>query len=187
MLPKLLAVVVPEFPTIAPAFATPSAIAVIVLALALTAVGFVNARRTARVLRVDVPLAGLPDALHGFSIAQISDIHVGATIKNAYVRAIVDRVNGLEADLIAITGDVVDGSVEHLAEHTRPLGELRARHGAFVVTGNHEYYSGADAWVSDVQDVIFPVQQVEGRGFDIGEQVVEPPGLPSGRTRSTPH
>ena len=132
-----------------PALETPSAIAVIALALALTAVGFVNARRTARVVHVDVPLADLPVALHGFTIAQISDIHVGATIKQAYVRAIVDRVNGLGADLVAITGDVVDGSVDHLAEHTRPLAELRARHGAYVVTGNHEYYSGAAQWVRE--------------------------------------
>jgi predicted MPP superfamily phosphohydrolase len=130
----------------APAFRSASAIGVIVLALALTAIGFVNARRTARVLRVDVPLAGLPSALHGFTIAQISDIHVGPTIKHAYVRAIVERVNGLDADLIAITGDVVDGGVDHLGAHTRPLADLRARHGAFVVTGNHEYYSGAAEW-----------------------------------------
>ena len=132
-----------------PALTTPSAIAVIAAALALTAVGFVNARRTARVVRVDVPLAGLPPALHGLTIAQISDIHVGATIKQAYVRAIVERVNGLDADLVAITGDVVDGSVDHLAEHTQPLAKLRARHGAFVVTGNHEYYSGAAQWMDE--------------------------------------
>ena len=129
-----------------PAFRTASALAVIVLALALTAIGFVNARRTARVVRVDVPLAGLPAALSGFTIAQISDIHVGPTIKHAYVRAIVERVNGLDADLVAITGDVVDGGVDHLGTHTRPLADLRARYGAFVVTGNHEYYSGAAAW-----------------------------------------
>lgn len=129
--------------------ATPTAIGVLGAALALTLIGFVNARRTARVVRVDIPLPGLPAALAGFTIAQISDIHVGATIKRAYVAAIVDRVNALAADLIAITGDLVDGSVPQLAADTAPLAELKARHGAYVVTGNHENYSGAPAWLAE--------------------------------------
>jgi predicted MPP superfamily phosphohydrolase len=132
-----------------PPLATISAIAVLVSAAALTQVGFVNARRVARVVRVDIPLAGLPSPLAGFTIAQISDIHVGATIKRDYVAAIVERVNSLGADLIAITGDVVDGSVQQLASHTAPLAGLVARHGAYVVTGNHEYYSGAPAWIDE--------------------------------------
>jgi predicted MPP superfamily phosphohydrolase len=126
-----------------------TAMAVLVSALLLTLIGFVNARRIARVVRVDIPLADLPPALDGFTIAQLSDIHVGATIKRDYVAAIVDRVNSLGADLIAITGDVVDGSVSQLAPHTAPLARLKARHGAYVVTGNHEYYSGAAAWMEE--------------------------------------
>ena len=126
-----------------------SAAAVPVVALLICAIGFVNARRRARVVDVDVPVEGLPPALEGFTIVQISDIHVGPTIKHRYVAAIVDAVNALDADVIAVTGDVVDGSVERLASHAAPLGALRARHGAFVVTGNHEYYSGADAWVAE--------------------------------------
>lgn len=128
-----------------------SAIAVPLLAALATLIGLVNARRRARVVEVDVPLAGLPRALHGFIIVQISDIHVGPTIKRGYLDAIVDAVNGLEADMIAVTGDLVDGSVEQLAVHTAPLGRLSARHGAYFVTGNHEYYSGAAAWVAELQ------------------------------------
>ncbi|NTV11202.1 MAG: metallophosphoesterase [Zoogloea sp.] len=123
-----------------------TAVAVPVLALLVTLTGFVNARYRTRVVEVDIPLAGLPAALDGFTIVQISDIHVGATIKRDYVEMVVDRVNSLDADLIAVTGDVVDGSVRELAHHTEPLARLRARHGAFFVTGNHEYYSGAPAW-----------------------------------------
>ena len=134
---------------IGPSLATPSAVGVLVVALLLTLIGFVNTRRVARVVHVDIPLADLPAALNGFTLVQISDIHVGPTIKGDYVRAIVERVNGLNADLIAITGDVVDGRVEHLSEHTAPLAMLAARHGAFVVTGNHEYYSGAEAWMAE--------------------------------------
>ncbi|MFB0934697.1 MAG: metallophosphoesterase, partial [Propionivibrio sp.] len=114
-----------------------------------TLVGFVNARRVARVVHVDIPLPGLPAPLAGFTIVQLSDIHAGPTIKRDYVAAIVRHANHLGADLIAITGDVVDGNVAQLAAHTAPLAELNARHGVFVVTGNHEYYSGAPAWIEE--------------------------------------
>lgn len=125
--------------------------AVPLLTLAFTAIGFVNARMPARVRRVDIPIAGLPRALHGFSIAQISDLHVGPTIKRDYVEAIVDKVNALGADAIAITGDLVDGSVPQLAEHTQPLSRLAARDGVYFVTGNHEYYSGVHAWIAELE------------------------------------
>jgi predicted MPP superfamily phosphohydrolase len=128
-----------------------SAIAVPLVALAVTAIGFVNARRLARVVRVEVPIDGLPAPLHGYSIAQISDIHVGPTIKRPYLNAIVNRVNGLKADAIAITGDLVDGSVQRLALHTEPLRRLAAPDGTFFVTGNHEYYSGAEQWVAELR------------------------------------
>ncbi|RZI65828.1 MAG: metallophosphoesterase [Variovorax sp.] len=128
-----------------------SAVAVPLLASTASLIGFFNARRTARVLRVDVPIAGLPRALIGFSIVQLSDIHVGPTIKRGYIQRIVDAANKLEADAIAITGDLVDGSVAELREHIAPLAGLRARHGTFVVTGNHEYYAGAHAWIAELR------------------------------------
>ncbi|MEP6964892.1 MAG: metallophosphoesterase, partial [Polaromonas sp.] len=106
---------------------------------------------TAAVVRVDVPIRGLPPAWHGFTVVQISDIHVGPTIRRPYLRRIVDRVNALEADLVAITGDLVDGQVSELAAHVAPLADLRSRHGTYFVTGNHEYYSGADAWIEELR------------------------------------
>jgi predicted MPP superfamily phosphohydrolase len=128
-----------------------SAMGVMALTPAITLVGFVMARRVAPVVNVNVPLAGLPKELEGFTIAQITDIHVGQTIKRNFVEAIVDRVNLLHADMIAITGDVADGSVPDLAHHTEPLTRLASRHGTYFVTGNHEYYSGADAWIRELE------------------------------------
>jgi predicted MPP superfamily phosphohydrolase len=134
-----------------PAFTHASAVAVPLAALAVTLIGFVNARRVARVVKVEVPIAGLPHALNGYTIAQITDIHVGPTIKRAYLNAIVNRVNGLKPDAIAITGDLVDGSVRRLSLHTEPLKRLAARDGTFFVTGNHEYYSGALEWIAELR------------------------------------
>jgi len=130
---------------------TYTALTVPVLAGLFTLIGFINARRAARVRTVEVPIIDLPAALHGFTIAQISDLHVGPTIKRDYVDAIVDAVNRLEADLIAVTGDLVDGSVAQLAHHTQPMSRLTARHGTYFVTGNHEYYSGARAWIAELR------------------------------------
>jgi predicted MPP superfamily phosphohydrolase len=134
-----------------PALLPDSAAAVVGLALLVSVIGYFNARGLARVVEVDVPIPNLPEALHGFTIAQISDIHVGPTIKKPYLDRIVDRVNQLQADAVAVTGDLVDGTVRELADHTAPLGRLSARHGAFVVTGNHEYYSGAEAWIAELR------------------------------------
>jgi predicted MPP superfamily phosphohydrolase len=128
-----------------------SAEAVPVAALLATAIGFMNARRIARVVEVEVPIAGLPQALDGFTIAQISDVHVGPTIRREYVQGIVDSVNRLDADIVAITGDLVDGSVPQLREHVAPLAQLKGRHGVFFVTGNHEYYSGALPWMEEMR------------------------------------
>jgi uncharacterized protein len=130
---------------------TPSAQATLLLTLFMTSAGMIIARRRPAIVEVRIPVAGLPPALHGFSIAQISDVHVGPTIKRGFVEGIVRRVNELNADLIAVTGDLVDGSVQQLSVHTAPLAGLAARHGAFFVTGNHEYYSGERAWTAEIR------------------------------------
>jgi uncharacterized protein len=132
---------------------TTTAVAVPLLGLAATLWGFWNARRTARVVQVDVPIVGLPVALHGFTVAQISDIHVGPTIRKEYLQRIVVRVNALGADMVAITGDLVDGRVADLHRHVAPLSDLKSTHGTFFVTGNHEYYSGAHAWIDELRRI----------------------------------
>jgi predicted MPP superfamily phosphohydrolase len=152
------------------AFARPSAFGVPLLAFLVTLVGLVNARRVARVVEVEVPIAGLPAAFEGYSIVQISDIHVGPTIKRGYLNAIVTKVNALQPDAIAITGDLVDGSVHRLGLHTAPLERLSAPDGAFFVTGNHEYYSGANEWIAEMRrlglTVLMNQHVVRERGGD---------------------
>jgi len=134
----------------AAAWVAPSAQWTLALTVFVTFVGFLIARRP-QIVEVDIPVTGLPEALHGFSIAQISDVHVGPTIRRGFVARIVALVNGLQADLIAVTGDLVDGSVQQLSLHTAPLAGLAARHGVYFVTGNHEYYSGERAWTAEIR------------------------------------
>ncbi|USG62025.1 metallophosphoesterase [Sneathiella marina] len=130
-----------------------SAVLALALSVLVTLIGFLNARRIAKVVNVDIPLDNLPLALEGFTIAQITDIHVGPTIKGQYVQGVVNRVNALNPDIIAITGDVVDGRVDQLAKDTAPLGKLDARYGVYLVTGNHEYYSGAEEWIDEFRRI----------------------------------
>ena len=139
----------------------------------LSVVGFVEARRHPRVKRVQVPIEGLPDALEGFKIAQLTDVHIGPTIRRPFLEAVVARVNSLEAHVVAITGDLVDGTVDALGHHVAPLADLKAAYGSYFVTGNHEYYSGAMPWVSFVRELGLEVLLNEHRVVEHeGEKVV---------------
>lgn len=109
--------------------------------------------RGPRVKRVQVPLARLPRAAHGFRIAVVSDVHLGPILGRAHTQRIVDTVNRTQPDLIAVVGDLVDGNVHDLGPAAEPLRALRSRHGAFFVTGNHEYFSGARQWVDHVREL----------------------------------
>ncbi len=105
------------------------------------------------VREVSVPIKDLPPELEGLRIVQLSDIHVGATIRRDFVSTIVDRVLALKPDLIAITGDLADGDPQTLAEHVRPLSRLSAELGVYYVTGNHEYYWSAPAWIAKAAEL----------------------------------
>lgn len=103
--------------------------------------------------RLTVPLEGWPAAWEGMTIVQLSDVHVGHTLGRAFLDDLVARVNALEPDVIAITGDLVDGTVTHLGPAVAALGDLRARHGVYFVTGNHEYYAGVEPWLTFLTDI----------------------------------
>jgi hypothetical protein len=116
------------------------------VALVAGAQGLRSALAGPAVRRVEIGLARWPRELDGFRIAQISDIHIGPILGRAFAEDLVRRVNALAPDLVAITGDLVDGDARLLAGEVAPFAGLRARHGAYFVTGNHDHYSGARAW-----------------------------------------
>lgn len=122
-------------------------------AVAAGATAFRSASKPPKQVEVEVPIRDLPAALDGFRIVQISDLHVSATITRPYVEEVVRMANAAAPDMVALTGDMMDGSVAMLRDDMAPIGRLQARHGVFYVTGNHEYYSGADAWLAHMRSL----------------------------------
>jgi predicted MPP superfamily phosphohydrolase len=116
-----------------------------------SAIGARSALGPAQIEEVPITLERLPAALSGFTIAQISDLHVGPTIRDKEVRRVVEQTNAMKPDLVAITGDLVDGGVAELGGIIAELANLKARHGVVFVTGNHEYYSGAEPWMAELR------------------------------------
>ncbi|MEV6366046.1 metallophosphoesterase [Micromonospora musae] len=100
--------------------------------------------------RVRIPLAKLPRSMDGLRIATVSDIHLGPLLGRAHTERIVATINRIDADLVAVVGDLVDGTVAELGEAAAPLRDLRSRYGSYFVTGNHEYYSGVEEWVQEL-------------------------------------
>jgi predicted MPP superfamily phosphohydrolase len=127
------------------------ALGVLSIALAGGLVGVRAAMRGPIVRRIEVRLARWPAQLDGFRIVQISDVHIGPILDRRFAAQVVTRCNALAPDLIAVTGDLVDGSVRRIADEVAPFADLRAPHGVFFVTGNHDHYSGADHWVERVE------------------------------------
>ncbi|WP_406104529.1 metallophosphoesterase [Streptomyces sp. NBC_01003] len=127
--------------------------AAVVAATGIVGTGAYGVLRGPKVKRVTVPLARLPRSAHGFRIAVVSDIHLGPVLGRGFAQKVVDTINSTQPDLIAVVGDLVDGSVEDLAPAVAPLAGLRARHGTYFVTGNHEYFSGAEPWVEHVREI----------------------------------
>ncbi len=127
------------------------------LALGVTTVSAAWGARVARslpeVVEVEVPIEGLPREFDGYHIVQLSDVHVGETIDKDFILPIVEVVTSLGADMIAMTGDLVDGSVNKLHADVTPLAYLRAPDGVLFVTGNHEYYSGAEDWCARFREL----------------------------------
>ena len=142
-----------------------------------TAYGFYSARKGPTIINQDIYLKNLPDSFENFTIAQISDLHVGPTIKKPYVEKVVNQISNLNPDLIAITGDMVDGSIDYLRKDLEPLSQLVASHGTYFVTGNHEYYSGAERWLDETDRMGFTNLVNENRLITINDQSIALAGV----------
>ncbi|WP_280423537.1 metallophosphoesterase, partial [Nocardia carnea] len=135
------------------------------------------------VRRVTVPLAKLPAQAHGLRIALVSDLHLGPALGRGFCERVVRTVNETRPDLIALVGDLTDGSVADLRAETEPLAGFSARLGTFFVPGNHEYYSDADAWLDRVGELGMRVllnDRVSLPDFDLAG-VDDPAGSTIGR------
>ena len=156
--------------------------AVIGATAALSVVGLFQAR-CPRVKPVTVKIENLPAELDGYRIVQLSDVHVSPTIQRRFVETLVAKTNELEADAVAITGDLVDGYLADLRDHVQPLANLRARDGGFYVTGNHEYYWRASEWVVELQRLGLKFLKNENQIIHRGEALLVMAGVtdPVGR------
>jgi predicted MPP superfamily phosphohydrolase len=157
------------------------AILIVGLGVVLAAVARLTALGDVPVKRVEVTLEKLPQSLSGFSIVQITDLHVAPDTHPGRVRRVVERANALAPDLIALTGDLVDGTPDLLQTGIAPLRDLKARHGAFFVTGNHEYFSGVDRWIEAYRTLGFRVLHNERVTIGEGSESFELAGVPDWR------
>ena len=145
-----------------------SNLGILAAAASLSGYGIYEARRRPGIVEITAPIARLPLSFVGFRIVQITDLHAGLTIGRDWIEGIVDEVRALKPDLIAFTGDMVDGSVAHLRDTVAPLAELQAPYGKFFVTGNHEYYSGVEEWVEEARRLGYDVLNNEHRVIERG-------------------
>lgn len=136
-------------------------------ALAIGGAGILSARGAVQVKPITIALKKFPEGMNGFRIVQLTDVHIGPTLDGEWLEGVVARVNELEPDLVAITGDLVDGSVRELKEHVAPLAKLKAKRGVFFVTGNHEYYSGPDEWIAELERL--GIRVLRNERVEIGE------------------
>ena len=148
----------------------------------LSAIGVRSALGPVQIKELEVRLRGLPRELAGFRLVQISDVHIGALLRKDWVSHVVDRIRALSPDLVAITGDLVDGSVAELRDHVAPLSRIEAKHGVFFTTGNHEYYSGVEDWYAHLPTLgVRPLrnERVEiAPGLDLAG-IEDPTGAPN--------
>lgn len=157
---------------------TPLKVGITALALALGIWGTWQSVRVPDIRTVELHLANLPPALDGFSIVQLTDTHIGPLLKKEWLQQVVDTTNSVSPDLIVLTGDTIDGTVEALAEEVTPFSGLRAKHGVYGVTGNHEYYWGAEDWSSLLEKLHVTMLRNEHRVLNIGNDKLVIAGMP---------
>ena len=139
-------------------------------AAGVTGYGMKTALGPPEINRWAMPMAKLPRRMDGTRLAVVSDIHLGPLAGTHHVGRIVDLINSVEADIVCVVGDLVDGTVAELGRFATPLADIESRYGAYFVTGNHEYYSGYAPWVEEVAQLgVRPLrnERVEINGLDL--------------------
>jgi len=154
------------------------ALAIALLVVPAVLLGIRTATGPPKLEKIRVAIQRLGRGFDGFRIVQLTDLHMSESVPTRFLDAIVDRVNAMDADVVAITGDLIDGDVEDLRERVAPLARLRARDGVFFVTGNHEYYHGADAWEAEVKRLGIAVLRNEHRVLRRGSDELVLAGVP---------
>jgi predicted MPP superfamily phosphohydrolase len=144
----------------------------------LTIFGHFNAYDMQRTVEVEVPVKDLHPDLDGLRIAQFSDLHVGSSIGRSHVESVVSQITGLNADLIVFTGDLADGVARDLAPDVEPLKQLKAEHGVYAVTGNHEYYSDPAGWMQLIPQLGLRLLMNESELLSVGEAKLRVGGVP---------
>lgn len=163
--------------------------AVIALSAVLCAWGARRALAGPRVTHLTAPVATMPSSLKGFSIVAASDIHVGDVVTHAYVDRLVQQINALQPDLVVLIGDLSDEREGGDGTAFRALGSIRSRHGVIAVTGNHEYYSGADKQIAAIEAA--GIRVLRQGHVVIADAVViagvDDPAFGGGRARAAPN
>lgn len=126
---------------------------VLILTVVSLILGFINAATGPRIKKISVPVLNLRPELVGFKIVQISDLHIGATIRRPYVEKVVRKINKLESDVIVLTGDIGDGKVSHYRNDIAPMAKMKSKYGSFFTPGNHEYYWNVNEWLTVMNNI----------------------------------
>lgn len=133
----------------------------------LASFGAFRAFSPARITEVPLKIPKLPRALDGFTLVQLSDVHIGPVLQRRWLVDLVERANAAKPDLVCITGDLVDGKPRFIGSAVEALTGLKSRHGTYFVTGNHDYYSGADEWVATLQG--WGINVLRNRRVEVGD------------------
>jgi uncharacterized protein len=118
------------------------------VAALLAAVGVHQALRVPPLKDIEIGIRGLAPQFDGYTLLQLTDLHISRLFTAKWARAVVERANGLGAKLIVVTGDLIDGSLAARRADVEPLRDLRAADGVYVIPGNHEYFFSYRDWMA---------------------------------------
>ena len=138
----------------------------------LAGAGLIEVVHGPQVKETKIKIKNLPKHLEGLKIAQISDLHVGPTIRQGYVEDVVAKTNQLNPDLIFFTGDIADAYIHDIDNHLQPLANLKSKYGKFYITGNHEYYWGVEDFVKKMRELKFTPLINQNKIISIGKTKV---------------